>query len=58
MAPLPPIETTAAQAPRGELVRYPIDHFECFWPEHIDRVAGDELDFLRRQLLAAETRTQ
>ena len=54
MVPLPSIEKTAMRAPRGELVRYPIDHFQCFWPEHIDRVAGDEVDFLRRHLLASE----
>ena len=53
MAPRPPIEKTAARAPRGELIRYPIDHFECFWPEHIDRVVNDELDFLRRHLLTS-----
>jgi hypothetical protein len=33
-------------------VRYPIDHFECFWPEHIDQVVGDQLDFLQRHLPA------
>jgi hypothetical protein len=54
MAPLPPIEKTAARAPRGELIRYPIDHFEGFWPEHIDRVVDDELDFLRRHLLVSD----
>jgi pimeloyl-ACP methyl ester carboxylesterase len=44
------IEKTAARARRAELVRYPLDHFGCFWPEHIGRVAGDQLDFLRRHL--------
>jgi pimeloyl-ACP methyl ester carboxylesterase len=49
-APLPAIEKAAARAPHAELARYPIDHFGCFWPEHIDRVAGDQLEFLRRHL--------
>jgi hypothetical protein len=31
-------------------VRYPIDHFGCFWPEHIDHIAHDQLDFLRRHM--------
>jgi dienelactone hydrolase len=44
------IEKTAARAKRAELVRYPLDHFGCFWPEHIGRVAVDQLDFLRRHL--------
>ncbi len=51
MAPRRAVERTAARAPRGELKRYPIDHFGCFWPEHIDEVAGDQVDFLRRKLV-------
>lgn len=58
MAPLPPIEKSAARLPRSELIRYPIDHFGCFWPEHIDRVVDDELDFLRRHLLASDPRAR
>ena len=51
VVPLRAIEKVGTRAPRGELVRYPIDHFECFWPEHADKVARDQLDFLRRHLL-------
>jgi alpha-beta hydrolase superfamily lysophospholipase len=47
------IEKAAARAQRAELVRYPVDHFGCFWPEHIERIANDELDFLQRHLVAA-----
>jgi alpha-beta hydrolase superfamily lysophospholipase len=47
IAPRRAVERTAARAPRGELKRYPIDHFGCFWPERIDEVAGDQIDFLR-----------
>ena len=51
IVPLKPIEKAAARAPRGELIRYPMDHFGCFTTEHIDRVAGDQLDFIRRHLV-------
>jgi hypothetical protein len=34
----------------GEALCYPIDHFGCFRPEHIGRVADDEIRFLRRHL--------
>jgi len=50
LAPRRAVEKTAARAPRGELRRYPIDHFDCFWPEHIDEVAGDQITFLHRHL--------
>jgi hypothetical protein len=50
MVPLAAIEKTAARAPRGELRRYPIDHFECFWPEHLDLVAADQIKFLHRHV--------
>jgi dienelactone hydrolase len=48
--PLAPIEQTATRAPRAELARYDLDHFECFCPEHIERLATDQVDFLRRRL--------
>jgi uncharacterized protein len=51
MVPLAAIEKTATQAPRGELRRYPIDHFECFWPEHLDLIAADQIKFLQDHLL-------
>jgi pimeloyl-ACP methyl ester carboxylesterase len=50
IAPRRAVERTAARAPLGELRRYPIDHFGCFWPEHVDDLAGDQIDFLRRHL--------
>jgi pimeloyl-ACP methyl ester carboxylesterase len=55
IAPPRPIEKTAARMPRGELLRYPIDHFGCFSPEHVDRVAGDQIEFLRRHLGTGES---
>ena len=50
MVPFEPIEKVAALAPRAQLVRYPMDHFGCFSPEHIDRVIGDQIEFLRRHV--------
>jgi pimeloyl-ACP methyl ester carboxylesterase len=50
VVPLPAIEKTAARAPKAELLRYPTDHFGCFWPEHLDQVAADQLRFLERHL--------
>lgn len=42
------IERVAATAPRGELHRYPYDHFEPLRGEAIDRIAADQLEFLAR----------
>lgn len=55
MVPRPAIENVSARAPRGQLARYPMNHFDCYWPEHIERVAGDQLTFLRQQLLTPKT---
>jgi len=38
----------ADRAPRGEAHRYPMDHFDALTPEGIERVAADQLEFLRR----------
>jgi len=48
--PLAAIERTATRARDAELERYDLDHFECFCPEHIDPLASDQVDFLRRRL--------
>jgi dienelactone hydrolase len=53
LVPRTGVERAAEQAPRGELRRYPIDHFSGFWPEHIDEVAADQLDFLQLHLLSS-----
>ncbi len=57
VVPLGPIEKVASRAQRGELVRYPIDHFACFWPEQLDRIFNDQLAFLRRHLRAPSAPT-
>jgi uncharacterized protein len=55
-APLAAIEQTATRAPRAELERYDLDHFECFHCEHIDQLASDQLAFLRRACRAPPPR--
>jgi uncharacterized protein len=50
MAPPRAIETVSTRAPHAQLAHYPIDHFGCYWPEHIDQVAGDQLEFLRQHV--------
>lgn len=47
-------ERLAERAPQGELHSYPYDHFGAFVGEGPARVAGDQIEFLRRRgLLAA-----
>jgi dienelactone hydrolase len=50
-----PADTTvklAQAAPRGEIRRYPTGHFSVYVGEVWEQVIGDQLDFLRRHLLA------
>jgi hypothetical protein len=42
------VERLAERAPRGELHRYPYDHFGAFLDDGPRRVAADQVDFLRR----------
>jgi dienelactone hydrolase len=42
------VERFAGRAPAGELHRYPYDHFGAFLGDGPDRVAADQVDFLRR----------
>jgi uncharacterized protein len=42
----------AERAPRGELRRYPIGHFDLFIGHWLDRVVDDQIAFLRRNLRA------
>jgi pimeloyl-ACP methyl ester carboxylesterase len=44
------IERVAARAPRGELHRYPYDHFEPLIGAARDRIATDQIEFLDRVL--------
>jgi uncharacterized protein len=38
------------RAPRGEVVRYPIGHFEIYVGEHFERAVADQTAFLQRHL--------
>ncbi len=44
------VERVAARAPRGELHRYPFDHFEPLGGEPRELIAADQLEFLARVL--------
>jgi hypothetical protein len=37
-----------ARAPKGELHRYPYDHWEPYVGDAPDRIAADQIDFLQR----------
>ena len=47
------VERLARRAPDSELHRYPYDHFGAFIGDGPERVAGDQIDFLRRRGLLA-----
>lgn len=55
LVPREAAEQTAERAPRGELGVYPIDHFGGFLGENFERVVADQIEFLSRHLLAAQT---
>ncbi len=50
-APAPGIHRIVREAPRAELHRYDLDHFNGFVPGTIERIAADQVDFLRRNQL-------
>lgn len=51
----PPLSKLAAgRAPHGELKLYPGGHFDAFLGETRERVAADQIEFLRRHLAGAE----
>jgi dienelactone hydrolase len=47
----------ATRAPRGELHRYPYDHFDAFVGDGPQRVAADQAAFLRRAVLGGAAAT-
>jgi uncharacterized protein len=47
------VERLAERAPNGELHRYPYDHFGAFLGDGPQRVAADQVEFLRRNALLA-----
>lgn len=53
ITPPGPAVRMAARAPRGELRRYPVGHFEIYHGETFQQVIGDQIKFLRQHRLAA-----
>lgn len=51
ITPAKPAVRVAQQAPRGEVKRYPIGHFDLFFGDWFDNVVRDEIEFLTRNLL-------
>src|SRR5580658_3309127 len=45
----------AATAPRGEIIQYPIGHFEIYLGDGFERAVTDQTAFLARHLLGAPT---
>ncbi|MFA9272474.1 MAG: alpha/beta hydrolase [Baekduiaceae bacterium] len=43
----------AAQAPRGEVVRYPVGHFDIYLGEPFERAVADQVAFLQRHVPVA-----
>jgi dienelactone hydrolase len=43
------VQRLAERAPQGQLQRYPYDHFEPFLEGNLERVAGDQIGFLRER---------
>jgi pimeloyl-ACP methyl ester carboxylesterase len=50
IAPPTPALKYAGQAPRAEVKRYPVGHFEIYSGPWFETVVADQVDFLRRQL--------
>lgn len=50
LTPPGPAESAAARAPKGELLRYPLDHFDVYVEPAFELVIADQLSFLRRHL--------
>ncbi len=44
----------AQNAPRGELVRYPIGHFDIYLGDNLERALEDQTAFLQRVLAPRE----
>jgi fermentation-respiration switch protein FrsA (DUF1100 family) len=49
--PAPAIKAARA-APHGELLTYPLGHFDLYRGEPFERAVGDQLEFLGRHVAA------
>ena len=54
--PPAPAAQMAQNAPRGELVRYPIGHFDIYRGEAFERAVTDQVEFLQRVLAPQRVR--
>ena len=52
-----PVLKAASKAPRAELKRYPIGHFDIYVGEWFERAVADQTDFLKRHLLGGHVRS-
>lgn len=52
ITPPAPAVRVAERAPRGELRRYPIGHFDIYTGDDFERAVGDQTEFLVRNLAA------
>lgn len=53
VAPVGPTLKYAAQAPRGEVIRYPVGHFDIYLGEPFERAVADQVAFLQRHVPVA-----
>jgi uncharacterized protein len=51
LTPPGPAVRAAGRAPRGELLRYPVGHFDLYQGEWFEKSVGDQVEFFRRHLL-------
>ena len=51
VTPPEPAREAARAAPRGEVVEYPIEHFEIYFNEPFERTIKDQIAFLHRHLV-------
>jgi uncharacterized protein len=49
-----PVLKAAKEAPRAEVKRYPIGHFDIYVGEWFERAVADQTDFLKRHLLGGD----
>ena len=48
--PVKPAIRAVEKAPRGELIKYDLDHFDVYVDPNFERTVGDQLAFLKRHV--------
>jgi hypothetical protein len=54
VTPPGPVLKAAHKAPRSEVKRYPISHFDIYIGEGFERAVTDQTDFLKRHLFGGD----